>query len=65
MNGEHVPLFHPRRDGWNDHFQWNGPRLFGSTDVGKVTIDVLAINLPYRVNLRAALIAEGISPPPH
>jgi len=28
-----------------------------------VTIEVLAINLPYRVALRAALIEEGIFPP--
>jgi hypothetical protein len=62
LEGRHVPLFHPRKDRWSDHFEWHGPYLVGKTDVGKVTIDVLAINLPYRVTLRAALIEEGIFP---
>jgi hypothetical protein len=48
---------------WSDHFEWNGPILIGKTSVGKVTIEVLKINLPYRIALRAALIAEGIQPP--
>jgi hypothetical protein len=45
-----------------DHFEWNGPLLVGKTPVGSVTIDVLAINLPYRVTLRTALFEEGIFP---
>jgi len=63
LQGKHVPLFNPRTDRWSDHFEWNGPYLVGKTNVGKVTIDVLGINLPYRVALRAALIEEGILPP--
>ena len=62
LAGKHVPLFHPRNDRWPDHFEWHGPRLVGKTDVGKVTIDVLAINLPYRVTLRKTLMDEGIYP---
>src|SRR5262249_48728917 len=56
LEGRHVPLFNPRRDRWSAHFEWNGPYLVGKTDVGRVTIDVLAINPPYRVILRAALM---------
>jgi hypothetical protein len=63
LDGRHVRLFNPRRDRWSDHFSWNGPYLVGKTDVGKVTIDVLAINLRYRVAIRNALIEEGIFPP--
>lgn len=63
LEGKHVPLFNPRTDHWADHFAWNGPVLVGKTPVGTVTIAVLAINLPYRVALRAALIEEGIFPP--
>ncbi|MEX2121782.1 MAG: HNH endonuclease signature motif containing protein [Pirellulales bacterium] len=59
LEGKHVPLFHPRTDAWPDHFEWNGPYLVGKTDVGRVTIDVLAVNLSYRVALRAALMEEG------
>jgi hypothetical protein len=62
LQGQHVPLFNPRKDRWSDHFEWKGARLIGRTPVGQVTIDVLAINLPYRVRLRAALIDEGAYP---
>jgi hypothetical protein len=63
FEGRLVPLFNPRQDRWGDHFAWEGAVLMGKTPVGKVTIDVLAINLPYRIALRAALIEEGIFPP--
>src|SRR3990170_2463074 len=62
LDGRHVPLFNPRQDQWVDHFEWEGPVLMGKTPVGKVTIEVLAINLPYRIALRTALIEEGIFP---
>lgn len=62
LEGKHVRLFHPRKDSWSDHFEWNGPYLAAKTDIGRVTIAVLAINLPYRVAIRAALIEEGIFP---
>ncbi len=63
LQGRHVPLFNPRKDRWSDHFEWDGPSLVGKTDIGKATIDVLAINLAYRVTLRAALMDEGILRP--
>jgi hypothetical protein len=62
LEERHVPLFNPRQDQWVDHFEWEGPVLMGKTPVGKVTIEVLAINLPYRIALRTALIEEGIFP---
>src|SRR5262245_51190055 len=55
---EITPLFHPRRDVWDDHFRWRGPRLIGLTAVGRVTIQVLKINHPEDVELRRTLIAE-------
>jgi hypothetical protein len=60
LGGIHIPLFNPRQDSWSEHFEWNGARLVGKTDVGKVTVDVLAINLSYRIALRAALMEEGL-----
>jgi hypothetical protein len=57
-----VPLFHPRRDEWNDHFRWNGPELEGITPVGRVTVHVLAINRDFRVAMRRTLIQEGVFP---
>ena len=62
--GRLVPLFNPRRNRWAVHFRWNGPELIGRTAVGRVTIQVLQINDPLRVELRAKLIAEGVILPP-
>jgi hypothetical protein len=30
-----VPLFHPRRDRWSEHFEWNGAELVGRTPIGQ------------------------------
>jgi len=57
--GASTRLFNPRLDIWNEHFQWNGERLNGLTNIGRATIDVLAINHPYRVAARRVLIAAG------
>jgi HNH endonuclease len=62
-SGKVVRLFHPRRDRWGRHFRWSGARLVGRTRTGRATIAVLGINLPHRVALRSALIAEGVFPP--
>lgn len=61
--GKVERLFHPRQDKWADHFEWHGALLVGRTPVGRVTNDVLAINLPHRVRLRRMLILEGVFPP--
>ncbi len=60
---EVLRLFHPRQDIWEDHFTWSGPQLVGRTAIGRVTIAVLAINAPYRLEVRQALITEGVFPP--
>lgn len=51
-----VRLFHPRKDRWQDHFQWRGIELVGLTAVGRTTIQVLKINAPRRLQLRASLL---------
>jgi hypothetical protein len=56
-------LFNPRQNGWPEHFEWDGPILVGTSSVGRVTVDVLRINLPYRVAIRASLIKERSFPP--
>lgn len=55
-----VPLFHPRRHKWSRHFRWKGPYLIGRTTVGRVTVELLAINDPLRVAVREALMQEGL-----
>lgn len=59
---EITRLFHPRQDVWDEHFQWDGPELIGLTAIGRATIDVLAINLPERVEHRRLLLAAGVWP---
>jgi HNH endonuclease len=51
-----VRLFHPRLDPWAAHFRWRGPLLEGLTDIGRATIDVLAINDIERVAIRRLAI---------
>jgi len=55
-----VPLFHPRRDLWSDHFEWQGVRILGKTPIGRVTIHVLAMNGEEWLAVREALMVEGI-----
>ncbi len=57
-----VRLFNPRRHKWERHFCWDGPLLVGRTSIGRVTVQVLAMNDPIRVALRQELIDEGLFP---
>jgi hypothetical protein len=56
-------LFNPRRHKWSRHFLWEGACLVGRTAIGRVTIDVLKINDPFRVELREELLEEGVFRP--
>lgn len=60
--GKLTRLFHPRIDVWAEHFRWNGPRLVGTTAIGRTTVDVLNINHPERVRLRKLLIRLRVFP---
>lgn len=55
-----TPLFNPRRNSWVRHFRWQGAYLVGRTAIGRVTIAVLKMNDPLRVELRQNLIDEGV-----
>jgi hypothetical protein len=63
-NGERAFLFDPRAQIWTDHFVWAGPLLRGRTGAGRATIRICQINRPDRVAVRAALMNEGVFPPP-
>ena len=56
-------LFHPRRDTWSEHFEWNQGILVSRTPIGRATVELLAINHPDYVLLREALLDEGVFPP--
>lgn len=59
LTREIVPLFHPRRDVWENHFNYNGAILEGQSAVGEATIRLLQINTVERVEMRAELIHCG------
>ncbi len=59
---ELIRLFHPRGDRWSDHFRWNGAVREGRTQIGKVTVQLLGMNLPIRLELRNTLMRTGIYP---
>jgi hypothetical protein len=58
--GKIIPLFHPRQHDWTEHFEWRGADLIGRTEIGRATIQVLAINDPGFRAIRIALMEEGI-----
>jgi hypothetical protein len=60
-----VPLYHPRRQVWQEHFAWSADHLeiIGLTAIGKVTIELLNLNRPGVINLRKLLLTVGLHPP--
>ena len=50
--GTIEPLFHPRRQHWDEHFEVRGAYLVGKTPTGRVTVRVLNMNDDARVDLR-------------
>lgn len=63
ITGRVVRLFNPRHQRWARHFVWEGAALVGLTPCGRVTVDVLNINAPHRMDLRKLLILGGVFPP--
>ena len=65
-SGATVPLYHPRRDRWRDHFAWNhdATLVLGLTPSGRATVEALQLNRAGLVTLRKVLYAAGVHPPP-
>lgn len=64
-SGQAVPLYHPRRDHWRDHFVWSVEFLsiVGLTPIGRATVEALQLNRSGVVNLRRILYSLGEHPP--
>ena len=58
LSCEVVPLFHPRRDRWIDHFRLIEFRIEGISPIGRATAHVLGFNDARRVELRRALFRD-------
>lgn len=62
VTGQLVPLFNPRQHAWNEHFTLDGVEIVPLTDVGRVTILVLQLNRPGRIEVREVLRRAGLYP---
>jgi hypothetical protein len=58
-----VPIYNPRRHRWAAHFRIVGTTIVGITPVGRVTVDLFAMNDPRMIVLRDTLADEGLFPP--
>jgi 5-methylcytosine-specific restriction endonuclease McrA len=65
-SGRSVPLFHPRRQVWGDHFAWEEDcqTIVGLTPTGRATVAALDLNSELRREARrfwleASLLPEG------
>ncbi len=60
LTGMTVPLFHPRRQQWQEHFRWveNARRVQGLTPTGRATVERLRMNQE-RLVVARALWDEG------
>lgn len=59
-----VPLFNPRQNLWQEHFEWHDTFtiIIGKTPIGRATIDLLKMNRQGLVNIRKALYTYGVLP---
>lgn len=64
-DGTAVPLFHPTRQVWGQHFAWSddGREIVGLTPIGRATIEALQMNRRVIVQLRGYWVALGLHPP--
>lgn len=50
--GEIEPLFHPRKDKWEEHFAVVNARISGKTPVGRTTVWLLEMNTEEKMRWR-------------
>lgn len=62
--GKLVRLFNPRRNAFEEHFRWTqAVVLVGLTEIGRATMEALALNRPLILAIRRAEVAFGRHPP--
>ncbi len=57
-----VPLFHPRKDSWEEHFKVDFGEILPLSDIGKATIKLLQMNDVDMIILRRVLYESGRYP---
>jgi hypothetical protein len=65
IDGQLMPLYHPRTMPWSEHFAWSEDTtlIVGLTPIGRATVQTLRLNRAGVVNLRQALRTAGQHPP--
>lgn len=66
VTGQEVPLFNPRHQRWQQHFQWSddGLRIVGISDVGRATVVALHLDDdPDALLVRSYWVLAGWHPP--
>ena len=65
VSREIVPLYHPRKQRWHDHFAWtqNFTVVLGLTPTGRATVQALHLNREGLLNIRQLLFEKGVHPP--
>ncbi|MBK9013273.1 MAG: HNH endonuclease [Saprospiraceae bacterium] len=64
ITGQTVPLFHPRKHQWKQHFTWDETNsiIIGITPIGRATVERLCMNRKGLVNLRLVLVENKKHP---
>jgi len=62
-SGARVPLFHPVRQRWSEHFRFDGDQVKGLTPIGRATVAALNFNHPRRRSIRVAENRVGSNSP--
>jgi hypothetical protein len=62
VTGKLVRLFNPRTQRWSAHFRLSDGQIIPLTPTGRVTEQLLRLNLPNRVKVREQLAALGLYP---
>lgn len=60
LTGTLVPLFNPRKQKWEDHFEWADAEIQALSPEGRVTVKLLRLNAADRVSERQRLLAVGL-----
>jgi hypothetical protein len=60
---EFLRFFNPRKDHWGDHFQLNQAIIYPLTGIGSVTLQILGMNDPDRLQERQILTVQNQYPP--
>ena len=55
-----TPLYHPRTQLWNEHFEMLEGIILGKTPIGRVTIRILEMNDPQQIEIRRLLAESGL-----